>query len=111
MPYPGSIDAMTFGQFGSIYLDQAATTIKPPTNKLITAITMLEETQFTSLVAKDSAQSFNTVAGGAGTNGETLASDSGLPSWSDHLRQVDGAQPYQRSNRRLRGSLRIETKI
>ncbi len=79
MPYPGSIDAMTFGQFGSIYLDQAATTIKPPTNKLITAITMLEETQFTSLVAKDSAQSFNTVAGGAGTNGETLASDQVFP--------------------------------
>ncbi len=70
---------MTFGQFGSIYLDQAATTIKPPTNKLITAITMLEETQFTSLVAKDSAQSFNTVAGGAGTNGETLASDQVFP--------------------------------
>ena len=70
---------MTFGQFGSIYLDQAATTIKPPTGKLITAITMLEETQFTSLVAKDSAQSFNTVAGGAGTNGETLASDQVFP--------------------------------
>lgn len=63
---------MTFGQFGSIYLKTASTTITPPTNKLITAITMLEETQFADLEAKDSAQSFNSDAGGAGSNGETL---------------------------------------
>ena len=79
MPYPGSIDAMTFGQFGSIYLKTASTTITAPTSKLITAITMLEETQFADLEAKDSAQSFNTDAGGAGTGGETLTSTQVFP--------------------------------
>ena len=63
---------MTFGQFGSIYLKTASTTITAPTSKLITAITMLEETQFADLEAKDSAQSFNSDAGGAGSNVETL---------------------------------------
>ena len=70
---------MTFGQFGSIYLKTASTTITPPTSKLITAITMLEETQFNTLIAKDSAQSFNTAAGGAGSDGDTLGSTQVFP--------------------------------
>ena len=70
---------MTFGQFGSIYLKTASTTITPPASKLITAITMLEETQFNTLIAKDSAQSFNTAAGGAGSDGDTLGSTQVFP--------------------------------
>lgn len=70
---------MTFGQFGSIYTDETTATITPPTGRLITAITMLEDVTFSSLVAKDSAQSFNSEAAGAGSGGEALPSDQVFP--------------------------------
>ena len=79
MPYPGSIDAMQFGQMGGVYLDQAATTISPASGKVFSAITMLEETQFSALVAKDTGICFNSVTAGPGTNGEILGSDQVFP--------------------------------
>lgn len=79
MPYPGSIEAMQFGQMGGVYLDQTSTTIKPGAGKVFSAITMLEETQFSSLVAKDTGICFNSVTTGPGTNGEILGSDQVFP--------------------------------
>jgi len=79
MPYPGSIDAMQFGQMGGVYLDQAATTISPASGKVFSAITMLEETQFSALVAKDTGICFNSVTAGPGTNGEVLGNDQVFP--------------------------------
>lgn len=70
---------MQFGQMGGIYLDQTGTTIRAASGKVISAITMLEETQFSSLVAKDSSICFNSVTAGPGTNGEILGSDQVFP--------------------------------
>ncbi len=79
MPYPGSIESMQFGQMGGIYLDQPATTIRAASGKVISAITMLEETQFSSLVAKDPSICFNSVTTGPGINGEIVGSDQVFP--------------------------------
>ncbi len=70
---------MQFGQMGGVYLDQAATTISPASGKVFSAITMLEETQFSALVAKDTGICFNSVTAGPGTNGEVLGNDQVFP--------------------------------
>jgi hypothetical protein len=79
MPYPGTIEAITFGQFGSMYTDSTSQAMSPPTNKTFAAITMLEEVTFTTLTAQDADVSFNTAAAGFGTNGQTLASTQVFP--------------------------------
>ena len=79
MAYPGSIDNITFGQFGSIYTDSTATTIKPPSGKIFSAITMLEEVTFDDLVSKDENMFFSTTADGPGVGGVQLDSDQVFP--------------------------------
>lgn len=79
MAYPGSIDAMQFGQMGGVYLDLASTTITPASGKVFSAITMLEETQFSALVAKESNICFNSDTAGPGTNGQVLENDQVFP--------------------------------
>ena len=77
MAYPGSIDAITFGQFGSMYTDST-----PPSGRVFAAITMLEEVTFDSsqgLVSKDSTMFFNTESTGPGTGGVELASTQVFP--------------------------------
>ncbi len=70
---------MQFGQMGGTYLDLASTTITPASGKVFSAITMLEETQFSALVAKDTGICFNSVTAGPGTNGQILESDQVFP--------------------------------
>ena len=79
MAYPGSIDNITFGQFGSIYTDSTATSITPPSGRFFCAITMLEEVSFDDLVAKDEDMFFSTTASGPGTGGQQLADDQVFP--------------------------------
>ena len=52
-----------FGQLGSAYTTSSSDAIKPPTNKVFVAITMLEDTKFDGtggLVASDENKYFNT---------------------------------------------------
>ncbi len=79
MAYPGSIDAITFGQFGSIYTDSTTATITPPSGKVFAAITMLEEVSFDTLVARDTNICFGTTSTGTGTGGQQLANDQVFP--------------------------------
>ena len=67
-----------FGQLGSVFNDGTAA-IKPPTNKVFVAITMLEDTKFDAtggLIASDENKYFNTdhpandLAGGSETTDE-----------------------------------------
>ena len=82
MAYPGSIDAITFGQFGSMYTDSTSVAITPPSGRVFAAITMLEEVTFDSSqgwVSKDSTMFFNTESTGPGTGGVELASTQVFP--------------------------------
>ena len=78
MPYPGTIDAITFGQMGSVYTDSTTTTVRAAAGKVISAITFLEDTTFTTLTSKDASICFNTVTA-SGQNGEILGSDQVFP--------------------------------
>ena len=54
--------AYNFGQFGSVFNDGTAA-IKPPTNKVFVAITMLEDTEFdstTGLISTEPTKYINT---------------------------------------------------
>ena len=68
-----------FGQLGSVYTTTSSDPIKPPTNKVFVAITMLEDTTFDSdggLIAENENKYFNTnhaandLAGGSETTDE-----------------------------------------
>ena len=79
MAYPGSIDNITFGQFGSIYTDSTSVSITPPSGRFFCAITMLEEVSFDELVAKDQDMFFSTESDGPGVGGQQLADDQVFP--------------------------------
>jgi len=55
----GMSNQMAFGQHGSAYID-TATTLTPPTGKVIVAITFLDNNTPTGLVAEDPKTTFNT---------------------------------------------------
>ena len=78
MAYPGTIDAITFGQMGSFYTDSTTTTVRAAAGKIISAITFLEETTFSALVSRDADLCVNTVTA-SGQNGEILGSDQVFP--------------------------------
>ena len=77
-----------FGQLGSVYTTASSDAIKPPTNKIFIAVTMLEDTKFDAtggLVASDENKYINTdhAAGDLNAGSETTDEGSGgkeLPS-------------------------------
>ena len=72
MPYPGTIEAITFGQMGSVYTETTTSTVRANAGKIISAITFLEETTFSALVAQDENLCINTVTTGGGQQGDIL---------------------------------------
>jgi hypothetical protein len=77
----GTFNNASFGQYGSIFTDNASTAITPPSGKVFVAITMLSDTTFDAdggLVAEDSSLYANTEAA-AGTNGVQILADDTFP--------------------------------
>tara|TARA_R110002074_G_C12499768_1_gene662457 strand:+ start:101 stop:436 length:336 start_codon:yes stop_codon:yes gene_type:complete len=74
---PGNYQLAVLGQFGSTFLDNNSTNVKPPTGKVFVAITMLADCTFDTtdgLVSEDGTVWASTATSsiGSGTGGETV---------------------------------------
>jgi len=74
----GMSNQMAFGQHGSAYID-TATTLTPPTGKVIVAITFLDNNTPTGLVAEDPSTTFNTASAAFTDDGGLQLSSQAFP--------------------------------
>mgnify|MGYP003121390096 CR=1 FL=1 len=98
---PATANQVAFGQLGAVYTTATSDAIKPPTDMVFVAITMLSDTTFDSvggLLAEVATKHFNTAdaAGDLDAGSETAAEGSGGKQITDSVSFPKGVTIYGR---------------